>query len=73
MLKSILASFFLIAIGIAGASADEQSRDPSTWRWAATKAIEAQRRPESSMLAEQSEFTQRYERYSFNGQIEGSR
>ncbi len=72
-MENLLASSLLLATGMTWATANERSRDHSTCRWARAKAIDAQPGPDASTLAAQNDFTQRYERYSFNGRIEAPR
>ena len=69
MAKVLLASLFVWSCAGSAFAGDV---DCSTWRWTASSALEAQRSAEPSTSEAQSEFIQRYERYSFSGQPDAS-
>ena len=73
MCRPFFASVFLMGLGITGVAADGLSPEQATWRWTMSRALDAQRGPDKSTLAAQGEFSQRYTRYSLNGQIEQGR
>jgi hypothetical protein len=70
MARVLLASLFVLSLA---SSAFAQEADWSTWRWKVSAALDAQRSGEPSTTEAQSEFIQRYERYSFSGQPDASR
>jgi hypothetical protein len=73
MSRFILASLFVFALGESVALADPAEPDCSIWRWTESRALDLPQNADTSRADSQSEFVQRYERYSFNGQPEPAR
>jgi hypothetical protein len=52
------------------ARAWDGNSDCSVWRWISSQAIDAQQAGDPTSNDAQTQFVQRYERYSFSGQVE---
>jgi len=76
MRKCFYASLAVLAlIASTGAAAQSAVSEPSTWRWTATKALDAQRSSEKAgeTALAVADFRQNYERYSSIGMLENGR
>ena len=77
MLRPVLLSLVLSAVGAGAVAVDQQASDVATWRWRVSTILDAQRAAAASpavtdgaQVAET--FDQRYQRYSARGLPEGS-
>lgn len=73
MSRIFLASLFLLSTALYSVRAENMNQNSSVWRWTTTTLLDAQRSSQQPANTSHSEFVQRHERYSFNGQPETSR
>ncbi|MGD0186380.1 MAG: hypothetical protein ABSC25_14180 [Roseiarcus sp.] len=76
MLRPVLLSLVLSAVGAGAVAVDQQASDVATWRWRVSTILDAQRAAASPAVTDGAQvaetFDQRYQRYSARGLPEGS-
>ena len=73
MSRIALASVFLLSFAFTGVRAESMNENSAVWRWTTTTVFDAQRASQQPVNSSHSDFVQRHERYSFNGQPDASR